>query len=304
MEPSKATIRGQAGARIVYVTYLPATPKAIAIVVHGIGEHMGRYRHVAGALAGRDYAVYGSDHRGHGESGGARCNVERFGYFIDDLQQIVERATADLPGLPVYLVAHSMGGLIAVNYAIKHQEQLAGMILSAPGLGARGNLPPLLIKVAGVLARVAPGLPVTMLATGSESALSRDPQIQELFDADPLCYHGKVKARMGNELLKAVAAAWAGASTIRLPLLIMHGSADMIVPVANSERLYQEVASEDKLLRLWDGGRHETFNELYKDAAITEMLDWLDEHVAEARGEGQAAISSAVETRRRHDTAA
>lgn len=294
MQPTKATIRGAGGTKLVYVAYVPDTPKAIAIVVHGYGEHFGRYRHVAEALAGRGYAVYGVDHRGHGESGGARANVERFPFFVEDLQQLVERAKAELPGLPAVMVAHSMGGLIAVNYAIKYQAQLRAMALSAPGLGGRDNMSPLLLRMAGLLARVAPGLQMTPLASGSESALSRDPQIQELYDADPLAYHGKIKARMGNELLKAVAAAWAGVHSIRLPLLIMHGTADTIVPVSNSERLYREVASEDKLLRLWDGGRHENFNELYRDEAIAEMLDWLDERVAPAGEPSEAVAEQAV----------
>lgn len=290
MQPTKGTVRGQAGADIVYVAWKPEAPKAVAIVVHGYGEHMGRYRHIGAALAERGYAVYGVDHRGHGESGGARCNVERFSYFIDDLQQVVERAKADRPGLAAFMIAHSMGGLIAVNYAIKHQEQLRGMVLSAPGLGGRDNMPPLLLKMAGVVARIAPGLQVTSLSTGAGSGLSRDPQIQELFDADPLCYHGKVKARMGNEMLKAVAAAWSGVPTLRLPLLILHGTDDPIVPLANSQRLYEAVSSQDKRLRLWDGGRHENFNELYKNEAIAEMLAWLDEHVPVA-GEARPALA-------------
>jgi len=294
MQPTKGTLRGQAGTKIAYVSYVPASPKALAIVVHGYGEHIGRYRHVAAALAERGYAVYGVDHRGHGESGGVRCNVERFGYFVDDLHRVVERACADFPGLPAFMVAHSMGGLIAVNYAIAYQARLHGMVLSAPGLGGRDDMPPLLLKIAGLVARLAPGLQVTALSSGSESALSRDPQIQELFDADALCYHGKVKARMGNELLKAVAAAWAGVPSIRVPLLIMHGTADTIVPVANSQRLYEQVASEDKLLRLWDGGRHETFNELYKNEAIAEMLGWLDGHVAVVGEPGEAVVEQAV----------
>ncbi len=278
MKHAKGTLIGQRSVQLVYASFVPDTaPKAAVALAHGIGEHMGRYSHVVEVLVQRGYAVYSIDHRGHGESQGRRAVVERFEYFVDDLRLMVDKLQADLPGLPVFMLGHSMGGLIAFHYAARYQHELAGLVLSGPALEL--DAPPHLRRVARLLGTLAPWLPVAPLAKGPESALSRDPRVQELFNADPLVYKKKVKAGMGYQLLKAVMEAQALMAQLALPLLLMQGEADRIVNPAGVKRLYAEARSADKTLKLWPECRHEIFNELEKDEIIAYAADWLDAHV-------------------------
>lgn len=288
MQQTRATLLGARSARIAYAVAKPdVPPKAVAVIVHGLHEHMRRYTHVVGALIGRGYVVYTLDHRGHGESQGARANVERFEYFVQDLRQLVLQAQRDYPTLPCFMIGHSMGGLIATHYAAEYQSDLAGLVLSGAGLSGGNDVSPVLKKMAAVIARVAPGLAVTPLVVGAESALSRDPLIQELYDKDPLCYTGKIKARMGHELLKAIAEAWRRVPSLALPLLIMHGTVDRIVNSQSSQQIYDQVQSADKTLKFWPDCRHEIFNEIDKNEIIAYMLDWLDAHIVR---EPEAAV--------------
>ena len=278
MKHVKGTLIGQRSLQLVYASFIPDTaPKAAVALVHGIGEHMGRYSHVVEVLVQRGYAVYSIDHRGHGESQGRRALVERFEYFVDDLRLLVDKMQAAHPELPVFMIGHSMGGLIAFHYAARFQHELAGLVLSGPALQV--DAPPHLRRVARVLGTLVPWLPVAPVAKGPESALSRDPRIQELFDADPLVYKKKVKAGMGYQLLKAVVEAQVLMAELKLPLLVMQGEADRIVNPAGAKRLYAEASSADKTLKLWAECRHEIFNELEKDEIIAFAADWLDARV-------------------------
>ena len=129
MQYAKGMLIGRRAIRLMHGSWLPETqPKALAIVVHGYGEHMGRYKHVIEALVEHGYAIHSLDHRGHGDSTGVRAHVERFDYFVDDLHLLVQQAKAAHPGLPCFMVAHSMGGLIGTRYALRHQPGLAGLV--------------------------------------------------------------------------------------------------------------------------------------------------------------------------------
>lgn len=280
MEQVKDTLIGAKGLRLVYARRLPrGAPKAVTVVVHGYGEHMGRYKHVIEALVGQGYAVYTIDHRGHGESEGVRASVERFDYFVEDLRLLVQRARSEQPRLPLFMIGHSMGGLIATHYALRHQTELDGLVLSGPALHIGDDVSPVLKRLSGIIARIAPTAALTPAHKSTESVLSRDPVVQELFDNDPLCYKGKVRARLGYELMQASAAARARVGELQLPLLVMYGTDDRLVNPLGAEHLYAHAASADKTIRAWHGCRHEIFNEPEQDEVIAEMIGWLDRHV-------------------------
>ncbi len=275
MKHVKGTLIGQRSLRLAYASFLPDdSPKAVAVLVHGYGEHMGRYQHVVEALVKHGYAVYGIDHRGHGESEGSRALVERFEYFVGDLRLLVQQAHSAHPNLPVFMIGHSMGGLIAFHYAVQFQSELAGLVLSGPLL--QSDAAPHLKRIARVLGKVAPWLPVAPISDGVESALSRDPRIQELFDTDPLTYKQKMKAGMGFQLMQAIDAAQASMEQLTLPLLLMQGECDQIVNPNGAKRLYELARSSDKTLKLYAECRHEIFNELEKDEIIAFAVDWLE----------------------------
>jgi alpha-beta hydrolase superfamily lysophospholipase len=268
--------------QLTFGAWLPdGEPKAVAIVVHGYGEHMGRYVHVIETLVRDDYAVYSIDHRGHGSSAGLRADVERFDHFVDDLHLLVRQAEQTHPYLPRFMIGHSMGGLIAARYALRYQAGLTGLVLSGPALWIGDDISLLLKRLSGILSLIVPTWPITKVTKGPESVLSRDPLVQEQFDADPHTYKGKLRARMGNEMMRAATDARARMSGLSLPLLIMHGAEDKLTNPNGSRLLYEQAGSRDKTLQLWPGCRHEIFNEPERDQVIDFMIGWLDQHVSQ-----------------------
>lgn len=280
MRHTQGTLSGFKGLKLAYGAWLPdGEPKAVAVIVHGYAEHMGRYAHVIEALVPHDYAVYAIDHRGHGTSAGLRGYVERFDYLVDDLHLLVQQAGRVHPPLPRFMIGHSMGGLIATRYALRYQAGLAGLVLSGPALWIGDDISPFLKRVSGVLSIVVPTLPITATSKGPESVLSRDPLVQEQFATDPYTYKGKLRARMGNEMMRAAIDARARMAGLTLPLLIMHGAEDRLANPNGSKLLYEQARSADKTLRLWPGCRHEIFNEPERTEVIGFMAGWLDQHV-------------------------
>ncbi len=265
--------------RLMYSGMVPDdVPKGLVALFHGYGEHLGRYTHVINALVQHGYVVYGLDHRGHGHSGGIRASIERFGYFVDDAHTLVQLARKRHPNLPCFVIGHSMGGLIATHYALRYQADLHGLVLSGPALVIGDDVSPMMKRMSGVLARVAPHLPVVPLSTSPESVLSRDPAVQEAFDSDPLTYKGQMRARLGHEMMQAAAAARARFAELTLPLLVMYGEADQLVNPDGAKQIYAEASSHDKTLKSWPGARHEIYNELERNAVIMYTITWLDQH--------------------------
>ena len=228
-------------------------PARLVVLVHGYGEHIGRYEHVAQALTARGSAVVGPDHVGHGRSDGEQARVDDFESVVDDLRAVVQEARGDLP---VVLVGHSMGGLIATRYAQRHRDDLAGLVLSGPAVG----LAPV---IEGWLA--APEPPSDPI---DPAVLSRDPAVGEAYLADPLVYHGGWKRPTLEAFVAADQAIANGPDFGDLPLLYVHGGDDQLVPVVLARPVVERVAGADSDLRVLDGARHEVFNETNQDETI------------------------------------
>ena len=228
-------------------------PARLVVLVHGYGEHIGRYAHVAEALVARGSAVVGPDHIGHGRSAGERVLVETFEPVVDDLHAVVQAERGDLP---VVMVGHSMGGLIAIRYAQRHRADLAGLVLSGPAVG----LGPVMQQWLA-----APELPSDPL---DATALSRDPAVGEAYVADPLVYHGGWKRPTLEAFVAADQAIAAGPGLGDLPLLYVHGADDPLVPVALARPIVERLAGPNSELHVLAGARHEVFNELGKEEVI------------------------------------
>ena len=228
-------------------------PARLVVLVHGYGEHIGRYDHVARALAARGADVVGPDHVGHGRSPGEQALVESFEPMVDDLRAVVEDARGDLP---VVMVGHSMGGLIATRYAQRHREELAGLVLTGPAIG----LAPV---IQGWLA--APELPSDPIDGGT---LSRDPAVGEAYAADPLVWHGGWKRPTLEAFVAADEAIAAGPGFGDLPLLYVHGADDGLVPVDLARPVVERLAGPDSELHMLDAARHEVFNEVGQEETI------------------------------------
>jgi alpha-beta hydrolase superfamily lysophospholipase len=261
------------GVTLQALAWGPVMPKAVVALAHGYAEHTGRYRHVIEALNGRGYAVFAVDHRGHGACRGRRASIRRFDDFVDDFHVLVERARTENPSGPLFVLGHSMGGLIATRYALRHQRNLAGLILSGAALIVGESVPIWQTRLLQLLSRVAPDLPMLPSTPG---VLSRDPEVERRFAADPLCYRGKVRLGLARELYLAARDARSHFAELSLPLLVMHGADDRLTSPRGSELLYQQARSAEKTLKLWPDDRHEIFNELDAEAVIGFMCDWLD----------------------------
>ena len=236
-------------------------PARLIVLVHGYGEHIGRYEHVAQALVARGSAVAGPDHIGHGRSPGEPALVEDFEPIVDDLRAVVQRTRGDLP---VVLVGHSMGGLIATRYAQRHREDLAGLVLSAPAVGLAPAFESWL---------AAPELPADPIDVAT---LSRDPAVGEAYAADPLVYHGGWKRPTLEAFVAADRAIAAGPGFGDLPLLYIHGADDQLVPGDFARPVVERLAGADSELHVLDGARHEVFNELGQEQTIAMVADFAE----------------------------
>jgi alpha-beta hydrolase superfamily lysophospholipase len=233
----------------------------LVVLVHGYGEHIGRYDHIAQALVARGSAVVGPDHVGHGRSPGEQALVEDFEPIVDDLRAVVQATRGDLP---VVMVGHSMGGLIATRYAQRHREDLAGLVLSAPAVG----LGPV---VGGWLD--APELSPDPLDV---AALSRDPAVREAYAADPLVYHGGWKRPTLEAFVAADRAIAQGPGFGDLPLLYVHGDDDQLAPVTLARPVIERVAGRDSEWHVLEGARHEVFFEFGKEQTIDAVASFAE----------------------------
>src|SRR3954470_11944003 len=236
-------------------------PARLVVLVHGYGEHIGRYEHVARALNEAGSAVLGPDHVGHGSSPGEQAVVTSFESVVDDLRRVVTELRG---GLPVVMIGHSMGGLIATLYAQRHRPDLAGLVLSGPAIG----LAPV---IEGWLA--APEVPSDRI---DGAVLSRDPSVGEAYAADPLVYHGGWKRPTLEAFVAADEAIAVGPGFGDLPLLYVHGEQDQLVPVALARPVVERLAGPDSDLRVIEGARHEVFNELGQEETIALVADFAE----------------------------
>src|SRR5919202_6353621 len=230
-----------------------ADARRLVVLVHGYGEHISRYAHVAEALLAHGSTVVGPDHVGHGHSAGERVLVESFEPIVDDLRGVVQAEGGDLP---VVMVGHSMGGLIAIRYAQRHREDLTGLVLSGPAVG----LGPVMQQWLA-----APELPSDPL---DATALSRDPAVGEAYVADPLVYHGGWKRPMLEAFVATNQAIAGGRGSGDLPMLYVHGADDPLVPVALARPVVERLAGPHREVHVLEGMRHEVFNELGKEEVI------------------------------------
>jgi alpha-beta hydrolase superfamily lysophospholipase len=284
-----ATFNANDGTNIHEVVW-PAegTAHASVVLVHGYGEHIGRYSHVAKALTQAGFHVRGTDLRGHGQSGGTRGYCDRFGEYLDDLSQLIGRARENAPELPIFLLGHSFGALIATKFLIDRPTAgVAGLALSSPYFALKLQVPKAKVIAGRIMSKLYGKMALPAGLKGED--VSRDPEIQANYDKDPLC-NKKATARWFTEASDAQDFVLANASRLTLPLLLLAGGADPIADPARSEQVFGQVGSSDKTLEVLPGQKHEIFNELAEDRKKTldRVAAWLTTHAASAAGKLRA----------------
>ena len=246
--------------------------RLVVALVHGVHEHSGRYAGLASDLMARGFAVWAVDLRGHGRSPGDRGQVAAsFDEFVRDAEALLGAASEAADGLPVVLLGHSMGGLVAARTVQERgADGLAGLVLSSPALAV--DAPPLLSALAPHVARWLPNAPVTRVDL---SKLSHDPTVERTYREDPLTTVQGVRARLGWEIVRATERVRERPEAFALPLYLLHGTADVVTDPAGT-RWLAEHAPGDVTLRLYDGLYHETLNEDDRDRVVADLADWLE----------------------------
>jgi acylglycerol lipase len=281
------SLRVPGGLELFEQSWSAELPRAVVLLVHGFAEHSARHAPAALCLARRGYAVQSFDLRGHGRSQGERCFIEAFDEYLDDTEALLLKAKRRWPGQRVFLLAHSLGGLIASLFVIDERSDVSGLILSAPVAKLGRDYSPFQIGASLALGRAFPHLPMVRFKS---SSVSRDPVVVRAYESDELVYHGRTPARTASEIVRAVQRLQASAERISIPLLVMHGSQDQVADVDGSKELCARAGSFDKSLRICDGLWHEIMHEPERDAVMQEMSDWLDERTSRSVGGAQSAV--------------
>jgi len=277
MHHIEGTFKGHRGLTIYEQCWLPeGTPRAILLVVPGLAEHSGRYMNLVHYFVPRGYAICGLDHRGHGKSEGLRCHIDKFSDYLTDLKAFFDIIRGGHSGTRIFLVGHSMGATIALAYTVQHQKDLAGVVLSGVGLKAGSSITPLQRAAVPIVSRLFPKMGVSVL---DATAISQDKAVVDAYVNDPLVYRGKIRARLGAEMLKTIQKLPSQVSTVSLPILIMHGTRDRLCDPEGSRLLYERVGSKDKTLKFYEGFHHEIFNEPGHNQVLADTAAWLEAHL-------------------------
>jgi alpha-beta hydrolase superfamily lysophospholipase len=254
-----------------------AAPRAVVVICHGVNSHGGQYVWVGEQLVARDLAVYALDLRGRGRSEGERFYVEDVVDYVSDVAVTIAKAKSRYPGVPVFLLGHSAGGVVSSTYVLDHPEGLAGFIcesfafqVPAPGFA--------LAAIKGI-SHLAPRIPVLKLRNED---FTRDPKAVEALNADPLTAHEAQPAITVAALVRADERLKEEFPKMRLPLLIMHGTDDKATVCKGSQFFYETAGSGDKTLKLYEGHYHDLLNDLGKEQVLEDIRTWIEARVPKA----------------------
>ncbi len=277
MKFKSGTFTGQKNMELFYRAYEPdGKTAAVLLLVHGLFEHSGRYINLMNYFVPRGYSFYTFDQRGHGQSAGKPGYVEKFSFYLDDLKTFFDLVRRENPLRKVFLAGHSIGGLIVTEYALQHQKEFDGLIISGATFQPGTSAPKAEVFLGRILSVCAPWLGIDRL---DASAISRDKNVVDAYLHDPLVYRGKITARLGIELLDAMHNFQSHTNDIRIPILIMSGTEDYLSDPKSSKVLFDSISSKDKTLKYYDGFYHEIFNEPGSETVFVDMEYWLATHL-------------------------
>lgn len=263
-----------AGTVLYFQSWSPHdAPKAVIFLVHGYDEHSGRYEYFAQHCVNHGMVVYALDHWGHGKSEGKRGFIPAFSVYHDGLDALIEEIPDEHMALPIILVGHSLGGLIAATYLLENQEYFAAAVLSGPAIKTTEEPSSLMKGMSKFLSKVAPAMGVLAL---DAKGVSRDPEVVADYLADPLVSGSKISARLAAEMMANMELVQRYAAKITLPILLLHGEKDVLTAPEGSMLLYERIGSHEKMLKIYPELFHEIFNEPEKDIVLADMTEWIE----------------------------
>lgn len=272
---NESSFEGVGGLKIATRSWKPeGTPRAVAILIHGFNAHSGYMVWPAEKFVSEGFAAYALDLRGRGRSEGERFYVENFQDYLDDVNTLVTTARAENPGLPVYVLGHSAGGVIASSYVYDHQDEIAGLICESFAFDV--GLPHLVQLALQGVGYLAPHLHVFSL---NNADFSRDPAAVEAMNNDPLIKDESQPAETASEMLKAAERLKEHMPNFTVPVFIIHGTEDKATRPAGSQYFYDNAGSVDKTLKLYEGHYHDLLNDIDKDLVMSDILNWVNERL-------------------------
>jgi acylglycerol lipase len=268
-------IEGKDGIELFTRTWRPTeAPRAIVAIVHGYKAHSGLYEWPAEQFVRRGLAAYAVDLRGHGKSGGDRLFVEKMSDYVDDVHRLVEFARAREPGLPVFLLGHSAGGVVSCMYALEHQRELAGFVCES--FAHEVPAPDFALAIIKGISHIAPHAHVLAL---KNELYSRDPSWVARLDDDPLIESAAYPAQSVAEMVRADERLKKEFPLLTLPVLILHGTADRVTKPHGSQRFHELSGSKDKTLKLYEGHVHDLLNDVDRERVMADILEWIETRI-------------------------
>ncbi len=268
------TLTGSDGLRVFYRAWTPAKARGVVLIVPGFNSHSGYYLAVGAALAGRGLAAYAVDLRGRGRSDGERFYVQKYDDYVSDIRTVAAKAKSEYPGLPVFILGHSAGGVAACLYTLSYQSELAGLICES--FAFQVPAPDFAIAVFKGLAHLAPHAHVLHL---KNEQFSRDPAAVKAMNDDPLIAHETQPTQTLAELARTDDKLKQSFPTITLPVLILHGTADTATKPSGSQLFYDTAGAKDKTLKLYQGHFHDLLNDVGREEVLADVEAWLDKHL-------------------------
>lgn len=272
---NESSFEGVGGLKIATRSWQPeGKPRGIMILIHGFNAHSGYLVWPGEQFSENGFASYALDLRGRGKSEGERFYVEEFSEYLGDVDKLVNIAKGENPGLPVYVLGHSAGGVIASSYVFENQDDIAGLICESFAFDV--GLPHLVQLALQGVSHLAPHLHVFSL---NNADFSRDPKAVETMNNDPLIAKESQPAETASEMLKAAARLKENMPRFRVPVLIIHGTDDKATRPGGSQYFYDNATSSDKTLKLYEGHFHDLLNDVDREIVMADIQNWLDERV-------------------------
>jgi alpha-beta hydrolase superfamily lysophospholipase len=278
MTPTEETYAGAGGLAIFFRTWRPeGTPRAVVVICHGVNSHSGHYFWTAEQFVKSGFAAYALDLRGRGKSEGERFYVQNVSEYVSDVAGVIEIAKSRNPGLPVFLLGHSAGGVVSSTYVLDNQAELTGFICES--FAFQVPAPGFVLAAVKGLSHIAPRLPALKL---KNEDFSRDPKAVEALNNDPLIANEAQPAITVAALVRADERLKEEFPLITLPVLIMHGTADKATVCHGSEFFYETAGSKDKTLKLYEGHAHDLLNDFGKEGVVADITAWIDKRIPAA----------------------